>query len=239
MDGVHIGKHGRKAMSAEASLGSRDKFIRRTITQVPWKVPEATNCHDYKARVVVEVRVRKKNRRSGGHQPLGLWKILWHPWKKSSGCSAVWKRKIMYQTLSNSKPSSLMLLDAHKNICRHFSQGTQGGNPCSWSTSYSPVDTNCSWLVPDGSSFYRLAETWGVLAGLPLCHFLDHHKFSCKAMKYINPSIHGMRSDRVFTKSPCNKGWGTYPITTLEMKSSVRQAKKDSFPDVLFAATLY
>lgn len=70
MDGVHIGKHGRKAMSAEASLGSRDKFIRRTITQVPWKVPEATKCHDYQARVVVEVRVRKK---TGGVEVINLW----------------------------------------------------------------------------------------------------------------------------------------------------------------------
>ena len=70
MDGVHIGKHDKKAMSAEASLGSRDKFIRRTITQVPWKVPEAINCHDYQARVVVEVRVRKK---TGGVEVINLW----------------------------------------------------------------------------------------------------------------------------------------------------------------------
>lgn len=41
-----------------------------------------------------------------------------------------------------------------------------------------------------------------------------------------SPSIHEMRSDRAFTKSPCNNGWGTYPITTLEMESSVRQAKE-------------
>ena len=59
-DGVHIRKHRRKAMSAERSLGSIDRFKRRTITQVPLKVPEATNW------------LSRKTQRSGGHQPLGL-----------------------------------------------------------------------------------------------------------------------------------------------------------------------
>ena len=122
---------------------------------------------------------QEKNRRSGGHQHLGLWKILWHPWKKWSGCSAVWKRKIMYQTLS--KTSSLMLFCSNKTNCVGMPIKTSAGISARAPRVVTPVlgapltapstPTAVDRYPTEVLKAWRRHWVLAGLAGLPLCHF--------------------------------------------------------------------
>lgn len=109
---------------------------------------------------------QEKNRRSRGHQPLGFWKILWHPWKKSSGCSAVWKRKMMYQTLSNKN----FILDAPNSLQAGISARAPRevtpvlGAPLTTPSTPTAVDRYPTEVLK------AWRRHW-VLAGLAGCHF--------------------------------------------------------------------